>query len=105
MAMQVTCLHGPGNRERNRKQGAQAMSGTRNEHSSMDQYIDSIRLRENDRQIAKAHMHNADVVAELFGRAVENLRSGRETLAHLFVQRAAKSGRRVFATRNFGTRR
>ena len=51
--------------------------------SSTDQRIDSIRLRESDRKAAKAHMRDADIVAELFYRAVENLRSGREILAHL----------------------
>lgn len=57
-----------------------------NSTSSMDQRIDSIRAPESDRRIAKEHMHDADIVGDLFYRAVENLRSGREVLAHLFAQ-------------------
>ena len=59
-----------------------------NSTSSMDQSIDSIRMCESDRQIAKQHMHDADIVADLFYHAVENLRSGRKVLASRFLQRA-----------------
>ena len=51
--------------------------------SSMDRRIAEIRVRECDREAARQHMHDADVVAELFYRAVENLRSGRKMLVGL----------------------
>jgi len=63
-------------------------SKNRNVHSSMDRRIDNVRLHEGDREAVKAHMHDADVVAELFERAVENLRSSRQSLASIFVRRA-----------------
>jgi len=64
------------------------MSKNRNGHSSMDRRIDTIRLRESDRQAAKAHMRDADIAAELIFRTAENLRSAEGLLARLFVQHA-----------------
>jgi hypothetical protein len=64
------------------------MTKNRNEHSSMDRRIDGLRLRENDRQAAKAHMRDADIAAELIFRTAENLRSAEGLLAGLFVRRA-----------------
>jgi len=57
-------------------------------HSSMDQRIDSIRVSESDRQIAKEHMRDADLVADLVCRAAEKLRSAEEMLSRLFAPRA-----------------
>ena len=59
-----------------------------NAHSSMDQRIDSIRVSESDRQIAKEHMRDADFVADLVCRATEKLRSAEELLSRLFAQRS-----------------
>jgi len=53
-----------------------------NGYSSADSRFDEIRVRENDRQAAPAR--DADVVAEMFARAVDNLRLGREALADSF---------------------
>ena len=58
-----------------------------NSYSSMDQRIDSIRVSESDRQIAKEHMRDADFVADLVCRATEKLRSAEELLSRLFVHR------------------
>jgi hypothetical protein len=58
-----------------------------NAYSSMDQRIDSIRVSESDRQIAKKHMRDADFVADLVCRATEKLRSAEELLSRLFVHR------------------
>ncbi len=58
-----------------------------NAYSSMDQRIDSIRVSESDRQIAKEHMRDADFVADLVCRATEKLRSAEELLSRLFVHR------------------
>jgi hypothetical protein len=57
-----------------------------NAYSSMDQRIDSIRVSESERQIAKAHMRDADFVADLVCRAAEKLRSAEELLSRLFAQ-------------------
>ncbi len=57
-------------------------------YSSMDRRIDSIRVSESDRQIAKEHMRDADFVAELVCRASENLRSLGEFLNGVFANRA-----------------
>jgi len=59
-----------------------------NSQSSMDQRIDSIRVSQSDRQIAKQHMRDADLVADLICRAAENLRTAEGLLSRLFVQRA-----------------
>ncbi len=58
-----------------------------NSYSSMDQRIDSIRVNESDRRIAKEHMRDADFVADLICRAAENLRSAEDLLSRLFVHR------------------
>ena len=58
-----------------------------NSYSSMDQRIDSIRVSESDRQIAKEHMRYADFVADLICRATEKLRSAEGLLSRLFVHR------------------
>ena len=57
-----------------------------NSYSSMDQRIDSIRVSESERQIAKEHMRDADFVADLVCRATEKLRSAEELLSRLFAQ-------------------
>lgn len=59
-----------------------------NSYSSMDQRIDSIRVSESERQIAKEHMRDADFVADLVCRATEKLRSAEELLSRLFAQRS-----------------
>ena len=56
-------------------------------YSSMDQRIDSIRVSESDRQIAKEHMRDADFVADLICRAGESLRSAGELLNGIFANR------------------
>jgi len=58
-----------------------------NSYSSMNQRIDSIRVSESDRQIAKEHMRDADFVADLICRAAEKLRSAEDLLSRLFVHR------------------
>jgi len=58
-----------------------------NSYSSMDQRIDSIRVNESDRRIAKEHMRDADFVADLVCRATEKLRSAEELLSRLFAHR------------------
>ena len=58
-----------------------------NSYSSMDRRIDSIRVSESDRQIAKEHMRDADFVADLVCRATEKLRSTEELLSRLFAHR------------------
>jgi hypothetical protein len=58
-----------------------------NPYSSMDQHIDSVRVSESDRQIAKEHMRDADFVAHLVCRAAEKLRSAGGLLSRLFVHR------------------
>ena len=63
------------------------MTKNGNAYSSMDQRIDSIRVSESDRQIAKEHMRDADFVADLVCRATEKLRSAEELLSRLFVHR------------------
>jgi len=55
------------------------MSINVNPTSSMDEYIANIHMCESDRQSAQEHMHDADVVADLFYRAVENLRSAKRS--------------------------
>ena len=57
-------------------------------YSSMDRRIDSIRVSESDRQIAKEHMRDADFVADLVCRATENLRSVGDFLNGIFANRA-----------------
>jgi len=59
-----------------------------NSYSSMDHRIDSIRVSESERQIAKEHMRDADFVADLVCRASEKLRSAEELLSRLFAQRS-----------------
>ena len=59
-----------------------------NAHSSMDQRIDSIRVNESDRRIAKKHMRDADFVADLVCRATEKLRAAEGMLSRLFAPRA-----------------
>ena len=59
-----------------------------NSYSSMDHRIDSIRVSESERQIAKEHMRDADFVADLVCRASEKLRSAQELLSRLFAQRS-----------------
>ena len=59
-----------------------------NSYSSMDQRIDSVRVSESDRQIAKEHMRDADFVADLICRATEKLRSADGLLSKLFPHRA-----------------
>ena len=63
------------------------MTKNGNAYSSMDQRIDSIRMSESDRQVAKEHMRDADFVADLVCRATEKLRSAEELLSRLFAQR------------------
>ncbi len=58
-----------------------------NSYSSMDARIDSIRVSESDRQVAKEHMRDADFVADLICRAAEKLRSAEDLLSRLFVHR------------------
>jgi len=55
------------------------MSINVNPTSSMDEHIANIRMCESDRESAQEHMHDADVLAYLFHRAVENLRSARRS--------------------------
>jgi len=57
-----------------------------NSYSSMDQRIDSMRVSESERQIAKEHMRDADFVADIVCRATEKLRSAEELLSRLFAQ-------------------
>ena len=57
-----------------------------NPYSSMDQRIDSMRVSESERQIAKEHMRDADFVADIVCRATEKLRSAEELLSRLFAQ-------------------
>jgi len=64
------------------------MAKNGNAYSSMDQRIDSIRVSESDRQVAKEHMRDADFVADLVCRATEKLRSAEELLSRLFAQRS-----------------
>ena len=64
------------------------MAKNGNAYSSMDQRIDSIRVSESDRQVAKEHMRDADFVADLVCRASENLRSLGEFLNGVFANRA-----------------
>jgi hypothetical protein len=59
-----------------------------NSYSSMDHRIDSIRVSESERQIAKEHMRDADFVADLVCRATKKLRSAEELLSRLFAQRS-----------------
>jgi len=59
-----------------------------NAYSSMDQRIDSIRVSESDRRIAKEHMRDADFVADLVCRAAESLRSVGDLLNGIFANRA-----------------
>ena len=56
-------------------------------YSSMDRRIDSIRVSESDRQIAKEQMRDADFVADLLCRAAESLRSIGELLDGIFANR------------------
>jgi hypothetical protein len=63
------------------------MGSHANPHSSMEQRIDDIRLSESDRRLANEHMHEADVVADLICRAVENLHSVGELLGGVFANR------------------
>ena len=56
-------------------------------YSSMDRRIDSIRVSESDRQIAKEQMRDADFVADLVCRAAESLRSLGELLNRIFANR------------------
>ena len=56
-------------------------------YSSMDRRIDSIRVSESDRQIAKEQMRDADFVADLVCRAAEKLRSAEEMLSRMFAHR------------------
>ena len=56
-------------------------------YSSMDRCIDSIRVSESDRQIAKEQMRDADFVADLVCRAAEKLRSIGELLNGIFANR------------------
>jgi len=56
-------------------------------YSSMDRRIDSIRVSESDRQIAKEQMRDADFVADLLCRAAESLRSIGELLNGIFANR------------------
>ena len=63
-----------------------------NSYSSMDQRIDSVRASQSDRQIAKEHMRDADSVADLVCRAVENVRS-----AERLLRRAVRAARQVGA--------
>jgi len=58
-----------------------------NSYSSMDQRIDSIRVSESDRQVAKEHMRDADFVADLVCRAAESLRAMGELLNGIFANR------------------
>jgi len=59
-----------------------------NAYSSMDQRIDSIRVSESDRQIAKEHMRDADFVFVNVWRAAESLRSVGDLLNGIFANRA-----------------
>ena len=56
-------------------------------YSSMDRRIDSIRVSESDRQIAKEHLRGADSVVDLICRAAEKLRSAEGLFSRLFVHR------------------
>ena len=54
-------------------------------YPSLDRRIDSIRVSEADRQIAREHLRDADFVADLICRAVENVRTAKgfmRKLAH-----------------------
>jgi hypothetical protein len=67
------------------KQGAEAMI-YEYAHPSMDQRVDRMRISESDRQLAKAHMHDADFMAEIIYRAAENVRSAERLMGRLFAQ-------------------
>jgi hypothetical protein len=56
---------------------------------SMVQRIDDIRASESDRENAKVHLHDAELVAELLCRAGTNLRFAGELLGRLLARRAA----------------
>ncbi len=58
-----------------------------NSYSSMDQRIDSMRVSESNRRIAREHMRDADLVADLVCRATEKLRSAEDLLSRLFAHR------------------
>jgi len=60
------------------------MSKKLNSASSMDECIEGIRMRKSDREIAKAHMREADVVVDLILRAAESLRSAEVLFARLY---------------------
>ena len=64
------------------------MTKITNSYSSMDKRIDSIRVSESDRQIAREHMRDADFVADLICRATEKLLSAEGLLSRLFARRA-----------------
>ena len=64
------------------------MIKNRNAYPSMVQRIDSIRVSDSDRQIAKEHMRDAEFAADLVCRACENFRSAEMLLSKLFAHRA-----------------
>ena len=65
-----------------------------NAQPSMDPHIDSLRISESERQIAKEGMHDAELVAELLCRAGNTLRFAGEILGKLLAEQGrAKTGR------------
>jgi hypothetical protein len=70
-----------------------------NAYSSMDQRIDSIRVSESDRQIAKEHMRDADFVADLVCRATENSVPPRSCWAGCSCTAPSRDGRASRGTR------
>jgi hypothetical protein len=54
----------------------------------MAQRIDSIRMSRSDRQLAKEHMRDAEIVADLIRRACEGIQSTEGLLSRLFAHRA-----------------
>jgi hypothetical protein len=59
-----------------------------NAYPSMAQRIDSIRMSRSDRQLAKEHMRDAELVADLIRRACEGVQSTEGLLSRLFAHRA-----------------
>jgi len=60
-----------------------------NSYSSMAQRIDGIRMSKNDREVAKEHMQDAELMADLICRACEGVQSAEALLGRLFAPRAS----------------
>jgi hypothetical protein len=60
-----------------------------NSYSSMVQRIEGIRMSKSDRQLAKDHMQDAELMADLICRACEGVQSAEALLGRLFAPRAS----------------